>query len=175
MGAHAMAVNEARPWYRERWVWIIVAAPAAAVVMGVVMVVLAVRSDDGLVADDYYKQGLAINKVLDRQDRAKALGVAGSVSFSPGRDRVRVTLRGTNPQSASVRLLFVHPTRAGSDQAIELDPQPGGELAGSMAPVTEGRWRIVLEDRAAGWRVAGMWHTSESTVALGEAQKEGAR
>jgi hypothetical protein len=172
MGAHAMTGNEARPWYRERWVWIVLAAPAAAVVMGVVMVVLAVRSNDGLVADDYYKQGLAINQVIDRQARAKALGIVGTVAFSPRRDRVRVTLEGTPAPSADVRLLLVHPTRAGSDQVVELDPQPGGGLAGSMAPVPDGRWRVILEDRAAGWRVAGVWHTSESTIALGEAREE---
>ena len=175
MGAHGMAVNDARPWYRERWVWIILAAPAAAVVMGVVMVVLAVRSNDGLVADDYYKQGLAINQVLDRQERARSLGIAASVAFSPDRARVRVQLSGTPATSASVRLILVHPTRAGGDQVVELDPQPGGELAGSVAPVADGRWRVVLEDRTAGWRLAGAWHTSESTIALGEAREEGAR
>jgi hypothetical protein len=175
MGARAMAINDARPWYRERWVWIILAAPAAAVVMGVIMVVLAIRSNDGLVADDYYKQGLAINQVIDRQERAKALGIAAVLGFSPDRSRVRVRLTGTPASSANVRLILVHPTRAGSDQVVELDPQPGGELAGSMAPVAEGRWRIVLEDRAAGWRVAGAWHSTESTIALGEARGEGTR
>jgi len=66
--------------------------PAAAVVMGIVMVVLAVRSDDGLVVDDYYKRGLAINQVLDREARAAALGLVATLSFSPDRDRVRVLL-----------------------------------------------------------------------------------
>jgi hypothetical protein len=176
MGAHAMAAdNHARPWYRERWVWIILAAPAAAVVMGVVMVVLAVRSNDGLVADDYYKQGLAINQVIDRQERAKSLGIAAVVQFSPDRARVRVKLSGTPASTATVRLILVHPTRAGSDQVVELDPQPGGELGGMLAPVAQGRWRIILEDRTAGWRVSGAWQSGESTIALGEARQEGTR
>jgi len=175
MGVRAMALNDARPWYRERWVWIILAAPGAAIVMGVIMVVLAVRSNDGLVADDYYKQGLAINQVIDRQERAKELGIAAALAFSTDRSRVRVRLTGTPASSANVRLTLVHPTRAGSDQVVELDPQPGGELAGTMAPVADGRWRVVLEDRSAGWRVAGAWHTSESTIALGEARGEGTR
>ena len=173
MSGYAMTANERLPWYRERWVWILMAAPAAAVVMGVVMVTLAIESNDGLVADDYYKQGLAINQVIDRQERAKTLGVAGLIEFSPARDEVHVTLKGKLAPSADVRLLLVHPTRAGADQFIELDPQPGGELAGRLKPVTEGRWRLIHEDRKAGWRVSGVWHTTETTIALGEARQEG--
>ena len=38
-------------------------APAAAVVGGAVMLWLALTTYDGLVSDDYYKEGLAINQV----------------------------------------------------------------------------------------------------------------
>lgn len=170
-----MADGRARPWYRESWVWAVLAIPGAAVLMGIVMITLAVRSDDGLVADDYYKQGLAINQVIDRQERAKALGVAATVAFTPAHDGVRVALAGRVAPSASVRLLLVHPTRSGLDQVVELDPQPGGGLAGKLAPPSAGRWRLVLEDRAAGWRVSGVWHTDEATVALGGEQEDGRR
>ena len=43
------------------------------IVAGVYTTVLAFTSSDGLVADDYYKQGLAINKTLKREERARAL------------------------------------------------------------------------------------------------------
>ncbi len=168
-----MTNGRGRPWYREAWAWAVLAIPGAAVLMGIVMVMLAVRSDDGLVADDYYKQGLAINQVIDRQERARALGIAATVTFTPAHDGVRVALAGRVAPSANVRLLLVHPTRAGLDQAVELDPQPGGGLAGKLVPPGAGRWRLVLEDRAAGWRVSGVWHTSEATVALGAVSEEG--
>ena len=45
-------------------------APAVAVVCGAVMLWLAITSYDGLVSDDYYKEGLAINQVLRRDKRA---------------------------------------------------------------------------------------------------------
>ena len=53
-----------RPWYREPWPWLLIAAPAASIVMGLVLWALAVSTDDGLVANDYYKRGLAINQKL---------------------------------------------------------------------------------------------------------------
>ena len=60
-----------QPWYREPWPWILMAGPAIVVVAGFATLAIAVKTDDGLVADDYYKQGLAINRVL-RARRAGA-------------------------------------------------------------------------------------------------------
>ena len=51
------------------------AGPAVVIVAGVITLWLAVRSSDGLVTDDYYKQGLAVNQVLERDHRAAALGL----------------------------------------------------------------------------------------------------
>ena len=81
---------QSRPWYREPWQWIIMAPPAAAVVAGMVMLWLAITSYDGLVTDDYYKQGLAINKTLRRDDRASELSYRARVQLSEDSSRVRV-------------------------------------------------------------------------------------
>ena len=51
-----------QPWYKERWPWILMAGPGLVIVAGVITVWLAVVSNDGLVTDDYYKQGLAVNQ-----------------------------------------------------------------------------------------------------------------
>ena len=53
-----------RPWYRERWPWALLAGPAVVVVAAMATLWLAVTSDDGVVADDYYRRGLLINKDL---------------------------------------------------------------------------------------------------------------
>ena len=58
-------LHSTRPWFREPWVWLLIALPASAVLGGMVTIWIAVDSDDGLVVDDYYKRGLEINKKLD--------------------------------------------------------------------------------------------------------------
>jgi len=146
--------------------------PAAAVVMGIVMVVLAVRSDDGLVVDDYYKRGLAINQVLDREARAAALGLVATLSFSPDRDRVRVLLSIEGQRAAPATLRLVHPTRAGQDQTVALAPGAGGVLEGALARVPPGTWRLVLEDPAGAWRLTGHWRTADPQVTLRAAARE---
>jgi hypothetical protein len=54
-----------RAWYREPWPWLLAAGPAVVVVASLVSAWIAIRSDDGLVAEDYYKRGLLINKKLE--------------------------------------------------------------------------------------------------------------
>ena len=69
-----------KPWYREPWPWLLMAGPAAVLVAGAATTWIAFASADGLVADDYYKQGLAINKRLGREHAAREGGISASVS-----------------------------------------------------------------------------------------------
>jgi hypothetical protein len=162
-----------RPWYRHAWPWALMAAPAAAIAMGVVMVVLALRSEDGLVVDDYYKRGLAINQVLAREARAAELKLTASLAFSPGHDRVRVVIDGARPVSGRATLRLVHPTRVGQDQTVALAAAGPGVLEGTLVPPSSGRWRVVLEDPAGEWRLAGVWHTDDAAVTLNAAAAGG--
>ena len=125
--------------------------------MGIVTAWLAVRSDDGLVVDDYYKQGLAINQVLDRSEaRAAQLGLQATLSFDPQGDRVRVVLSEGVSGASRPTLRLVHPTRAGMDQVVVLGLVPPGVYEGALAAAAPGTLACVLED-SGGWRLGGDW------------------
>lgn len=141
----------AQPWYREPWPWILMAGPATVVVAGFVTAWLAVRSDDGLVVDDYYKQGLAINQTLGRSDAAERLGIKAELHLADG--SVRVLLAGAG--AGALTLQLVHPTRAGMDQRLELAMVQPGVYEGRLPPMRAGRWNVVLE--RSDWRLAGDW------------------
>ncbi len=91
-----MTISQSIPdnWKREPLVWMLIAIPFSAVIMGVVMITLAIQSWSGLVVDDYYKKGKQINRVLARDKFAYELGLAagfkiendGSIEirFDPG-------------------------------------------------------------------------------------------
>lgn len=53
-----------QPWWRFPLVWMVLAGPAVVVVASFVTLWLAIRSPDPVVAEDYYRQGLEINKTL---------------------------------------------------------------------------------------------------------------
>ena len=146
--AMSVPVPPAQPWYRHRWPWLLIAGPGIVVVAGFVTLWLAIASDDGLVADDYYKRGLAINRVLERTQRAAALGLSAAVDVDAG-GAARVTLASTSRDPAAaptaIRLVIVHPTRAGLDRRADLVRGPEGVYVGRVAPMAPGRWLVSVE------------------------------
>ncbi|MCB1965442.1 MAG: FixH family protein [Candidatus Accumulibacter sp.] len=161
----AKRATDSGPWYRQPWPWLIMLGPAVVIIAGLVTAYLAVISNDGLVEDDYYKQGLAINQRSARDEQAAALGITAELVLGGGADRIRVLLRaneGTRlPDVLALRI--THPTRPGFDQRVALRAEGGGIYGGTLAPL-HGRWRIALEDEQREWLLAGDWQTEKQPV-----------
>jgi hypothetical protein len=160
------------PWYRDKWPWLLMAAPGLAVFGGIAMLIVALANNDGLVADDYYKQGLAINQVLERGRTAAARGLSAHLLFSGEGNRVRVTVSGLE-HPASLTLSLVHPTRADSDRRIVLTPDAAGHYEAAFAAPPAGRWGLMLEDSARTWRLSGEWHVGKDVAVRLVPEKRG--
>ena len=100
------------PWYRNPWPWLLMAGPAAVLVAGAATTWIAFASADGLVAEDYYKQGLGINRRLAREDAARTLGLHASLRLHES--GIEVVLKGAAPEALFVHL--AHATRAGHEE-----------------------------------------------------------
>jgi len=144
---------QSHPWYCEPWPWLLMAGPAAVIVAGAVTIWLALASNDGLVSDDYYKQGLAVNQVLSRDAAASALAYRARAKIAAGENRVTLTMNRA-PQSSRLILRAVHPTRPGLDLVMPLHFRDGRYEA-ELPPLAAGRWRLVLEDQERTWRLVG--------------------
>ena len=143
-------IELARPWYREPWPWLLMAGPAIVIVAGAFTTWLAVSSADGVVADDYYRRGLAINQELKRERAAQERSLDAQVEVD-GR-RLRVRLSGALlPDIIFARL--VHATRAGFDQRLRLAPVAPGVYETELAELPGGRWSLILEDARGEWRI----------------------
>jgi len=154
----------AAPWYRFPFVWLLVGLPLTAVVAGFTTLYLAITTDDGVVEDDYYKRGKEINRTLERDARAAALGLSGQATVGTG--TVMLELRGpvaTLP--GALRFKFLHATRAGSDQDVEAAQIAPGRYRASVAPFAPGHYYVQVE--TASWRLNGSYHPgSAAPVAL---------
>lgn len=148
--------TDAGPWYHEPWPWLLMSGPAVVIVAGFATLYLAVTTEDGLVVDDYYKQGLAINTILAREERARLLGLRATLVFSPQRDGVQVRLVGMMGPQMRLRLRLVHPTRVGQDQSVILAPGQAETYVATLKPADPGAWQVVIEDEVGGWRMTGM-------------------
>jgi uncharacterized protein len=154
------------PWYREPWPWILMSGPAVAVVASFVSLYFAVSGADPLVADNYYKEGLAINRVIDRDHAASTLGYHAAVMIGSGGTLVRVQLTGGGAKPQALRLRFVHPTKAGLDRSVMARQiQPGWyEAEIELAPANH--WYVQLEDLEQSWRLTGEWLPGDASFVL---------
>lgn len=163
--------RDSAPWYKHRWPWLLMAGPAAVIVAGAYTTFLAVTTSDGLVVDDYYKEGKAINMHLARDRKAAELGAAGELSFgSDGALSLTLTLSAQARAPQSLRLSVLHPTIAGHDQIVLLTPvasESTGDTPASAGsprklvyrgkgePLGIGQRSIQLEDDLQTWRIRG--------------------
>jgi hypothetical protein len=143
------------PWYRQGWPWFLIALPATAVVAGIATLVIAAKTFDGMVVDDYYKEGQAIVQTIGRVEHARELGLRAALRIRS--DSIHVELTATEPGS----LPDEHPpdrrppharvasTRSCSSAGAPVCMRP------TLAPLSTGRWLFVIQDEARSWRMDG--------------------
>jgi len=140
-------------WYREPYVWLIIFIPGSTVIACFFTFWLAVTSDDGLVVDDYYKRGLAINRTLERDRFAERYGLQANIEQLRENNSIRVTLSGDIDFGYPDRLLvsFNHATRGGFDQQFSLGQTSEGIYEGVLPVLIPGNWYVQIESD--NWRL----------------------
>lgn len=158
-----VSTRSERPWYTEPWPWILASFPLAAVIGGLITAWIAVKTDDGLVEDDYYKHGLAINQTLGRDKEAGSLHLSATLSAQANGQTISLRLTGALPRYPErLKLRILHPTRAGRDQSVALTRTGQETYTGKGVSLTAGRWDLVLEDDARTWRLLGAWKVPQA-------------
>ena len=140
-------------WYREPYVWLVILFPAIAVIGGIVTVILAINSDDGLVVDDYYKQGLAINRTLERDRAAESNGLQADIVLLQEHNSVRISLNADNNFEYPDRLMvsFLHSTRSGFDHKVFFTRIADGRYEAELPGLIPGKWYVQIE--SGNWRL----------------------
>jgi hypothetical protein len=150
-----------KPWFREPWPWLLAILPTTAVIAGLTTAWLAVVSNDGLVVDDYYKQGKAINQTKERDHLAQTLGL--SAQLLPQGSVLHLQLSGnmqTPPGLLTLKIL--HPTRSGDDHDVALK-WDGAAYVGQLPKlVSATRYRVQITPEFGDWRLTGEWHPDET-------------
>ena len=142
------------PWYKHRFVWFIIAIPFSAVVMGAIMLWLAVTSDDGLVTDDYYKEGLAINRNLERDALAAEKEISAELELDNERGVIKIIFNKgsieTYPDIFQLKMQFA--THANNDVQVDLHHGQDNKYIGYLKKsLLEGKWYFELSDDK--WRL----------------------
>ncbi|TNG02361.1 MAG: hypothetical protein EP297_01125 [Gammaproteobacteria bacterium] len=154
------------PWYRQPLVWLVIFFPAATVVAGIATLIIAMKTDDGLVVDDYYKKGKEINRVLTRDREAASLGMKAVSVYKPDTKILHFSLASTTGAQLpeTLHLQLMHTTRGGFDVDTMLQVTGSGAYQSALpAKLVRGVWTVQLSTDA--WRISGRMKVPDQTTA----------
>lgn len=160
-------MSESTPWYRQGWPWFLILLPLSVVIACFVTLYLALSTDEALVRDDYYKEGLAINQRLEAESNARARGIEAQLSYDATTLAIELRLDGATPVQ-ELSLAIVHPTDDERDQAVVLQAAGNGLYRGRVAAALDGKRYILLEHEdglQGAWRLRGTFVPGSASAA----------
>jgi uncharacterized protein len=153
--------EDTQPWYRQFWPWFLIALPGSVVIASMITIYLAATTENSLVKDDYYKEGLAINQDRARQRNAAALNIVVDLNF----DRASSLLTADINEAAigeveQLNLVFAHPTLSSLDARVTLNRSSERQYIGQLNLQDTGAmaWHVEATPPEATWKLRGKWH-----------------
>ncbi len=145
------------PWYKQFWPWFLMSLLMLSITVSSTFAFLAVRSADGMVQEDYYEHGRAINMVLAKQDRAAELGLTASLRLDPMTSDVVLDLRGGDEHPERLDLELIFPTKDDRDIELTLEHVRDGRYLGQAPDNLRYRWYLQVQPQseAPDWRLVG--------------------
>lgn len=142
------------PWYRQFWPWYIIGLLFLGVFGSGILVFSAIEHQDPIVIDDYYKEGLAINRTLDRQRAAEAMGLQAQADYNAAKGELSIRLRANQDITAPLlKLYFMHATLANRDYSVTLVRQGTDIYRGQLKTLRPGNYDLKLEPEDQVWRL----------------------
>ena len=159
--------EDTSPWYKQFWPWFLISIPLATVVAAIFTIRIAMVSNDGLVVEDYYKEGLAINANKAKEKRAAELGISASVSLKKN-GAIEAQLTETPADLTFVTLSLIHPGVADQDLKIPLTHVGNGLYAVQQTGLNPAiNWHVMISPPSDEWRLLGRWKpASQQSVTI---------
>lgn len=151
------------PWWKQFWPWFLISIPGSTIIAAIITINIAISTDDGLVSQDYYKDGLAIHKQADAVQLARTLGIQTDLRFASETQLVTAQVNSTsNNAIGRLNLILKHPTRADSDLFLSLQPVGPDLYQAELPALISAHWNVQLSAVDAGWELRGRIDLNES-------------
>jgi len=142
------------PWYRQFWLWFVLAPPMASVVLGLSLVFTAVTKGDSMVVDNYSQAGRGLHRSNELERAAVSLGLDGTLVLDRESGQVVIHLQGLEHMPGELRLQLSHPTHAERDVQLLLQRDGSGLYRADARRPVEGRHYLRLQPDDDGWLLA---------------------
>lgn len=144
-------------WYKQFWPWFLLAPLVLTVIVGITMLTFSIKEFDGTVNDNYYKEGLAINQMLQRDKAASDMQMSAQLNIDSLTGEVLLELSGQLgawPEALVVQ--FVNPTRATQDYQIQLNQVRDNYYRGQLDKIPSNFWYLdISSPNDEHWRIKG--------------------
>lgn len=161
--------NDTTPWYKQFYPWMLISLPVIAIIGCSITIVLAFTANDSVVSDNYYKDGLAINRRLEQDHRAQDLGIAAELRFDLEVGDILLDITGLEQDPEQLQLEIIHPTTNVYDVKVTLHQLQGnryrGDLDNSLSFRQYLRLTPVGDINKVAWRLNGEVNFKESQTA----------
>ena len=157
-------------WYRQFWPWVLIALPGTVVIASFVTLYIAIVNSHSMVKDNYYKDGLAINRYLKEDQLAKQLSITAQLQFLPASGKIKLLLMGDHGNNSQVLILyFIHPVNASKDFQLPLQMNSSGDYEQSVLELDLTRWYLQLSPADTSpdqrWRIRGEINLATTSIA----------
>lgn len=162
MNHNMLIANDATPWYKQRWPWLLMLGPAVVISGSIYTSYLAFSAPDPVVVGDYYKKGKAINQDLSRDRVASAMGLSLTLGYDANRGMLTGQIRRSigaaeGGQSERLLLRLSHATLPQKDIELPVQPDASGAFELNLPMLERSRWVVLVEGQQRNWRLAGAW------------------
>lgn len=129
----------------------LIGIPAGTVVACGITIYLAIVSADGMVVDDYYDAGKAINLSKERDERATELGLSAQLVRGDN-NAIRVLFNQALDESSLVAS-FSHATQDERDRTVALVAVGSRSFDAVLDALPPGKWYVQIAPSEGDWRL----------------------
>ena len=143
------------PWYKQPWLWFILAPLFAVLIYASVFIYIAVTTSDGIVKDNYYKVARGTNIDTTKADEADRLELKAILNFDTLTGDINLHLSGMlDSYPPSLHLNIIHPTHQKFDQILILKQVDGkGFYSGNLSAKLIGKRYLSLSPEDENWQL----------------------
>lgn len=145
--------------WRNPVIWLVIGLPLVAIVAGVGLIVVSVRSGGSdAVPEDVRRTAQVQQANLGPDARAAQLQMRAVVRVDPEQGVLEVVpAAGDFPRTQNLVLTLVHPAAQASDRRIPLRTSEAGWRSEALdtGAIEAGAWNLVLQDESGAWRLQG--------------------
>lgn len=160
--------EQTQPWYKYFWPWFIIAIPVITVAANLWFIQMSLSRGDSKVNDNYYKEGLAINQVVEADQEALAAGLTAELELDAKTGLVKVRMP-AGKHLEQLAMAINHPMEASYDMVLALASKDGQIFEGrAPKPLNYSRWYVEISGLVDGkkWRLRGEWNIAQNQLTL---------